>query len=643
MGFLNYPAKGLLRGARGLNLVDYLLNLGPDSTLKSKDMFFYGETLRRRNGFSLYSSEDWSAFNWAGSFEFIDNNSTARLLAFRSNGDLYEIQSESASALIASGLGTERTASFAVGFGSAFMVNGDDPLKRIDPPADPSYPSVVRVAGVPAAPSLVVSAGSAGGQTGDYLAIATAVIEDGRGNKLLESDWSLVQVIELTDQKLSGTVTPAAPLDSRVTHFYIYRTDAGGASPKYLTKVTAAAPSFVNVSAVDSALGSYAPLKGNNIPPPNAPEIVVISGSRCVLVIGSTLYISPRALNAYAAESFPFTLVTPSAGPIKAACSIPNPGGTPGTNGFFYAKESSCGILFSTDPNQPIAELSPTVGIINSKALALRGRGIFFVDRKRGVMWWPGEGAQIYAVGDRIAAVITGEGYQNIPANIGDRNVSLTVWRDMLLLTVRDNSAYQYANKVYIMNLLSFEANAFKYGPENAAVWAGPWTGPGFYQFVPRADGSLLLFDNANKYLSYWDSTTFKDWIAGAAVAALPVVRFATCLAEVLEVNKRIHQIYFVCYSNANSSARLIGEESRFDLSDIILTPSSYSDIAFLDIEALDISVGGQAWKSEGEIDWSAVAEWFILEIATASGDADWIFVGAKMLYTRTGIVRTYA
>lgn len=642
MGFQSYPAKGLLRGQRGLNLVDYLMNIGPESMLKSKDMNFFRRTLRRRRGFTLHSTEDWSASTWRGGCEFQDDYGNARLLVARGDGKVKEIQDEDTSADVLTGLGADRETYFANGFGSSFMVNGDDPLQRIDATSNPALACTARVAGVPVPPTLTVTAGTAVGQTGDYIYTATAVIEDGAGNRLLESDWSILFQLTLANTKQSGTLVAGA-VDARVTHYYIYRSEASGASPKYLTKCTKAAAAFTNVDVTDLALGAFAPTRGRNIAPPDAPELVALSGSRMVLAKGPVLYISPPSLNAYDVETFPYQLRAPASGAIKAVHAIPNPGATLGTNSLFFANETSCHVLPNTDPTQKVATLSPEIGIMNSAAIATRGRGIFWVDRKRGVIWWPGEGREIYAVGDKILSVITGKGYQGVAANIGDNHVSLTIWDDKLLLTVRDDSAKDSANKVYLMNLLAFEQDMLKVGPEAAAAWAGPWEGPGFYRFIPQSMGGLILMDNEYSQLSVWDETTFKDSLGGVDTAALPAVRLGTCLAEVLETNKRIHQVYLVAYSNANSLLRLIGEESRFDIPGIVLTAASYGDIEFEDIELVDIETAGQAWKSEGEIDWAAVAEWVLPEFSTLDGVNDWIWTGAKFLYTRTRITRTYA
>lgn len=642
MGFLTYPAKGMLRGQRGLNLVDYLLNLGPDSKLKANNLYFFRRTERRRHGFQRYSTEDWSDYIWRGGHEFLDDSGNARLLVARDNGHVEEVQDPTTHASVLTGLAANRETYFATGFGVTFAVNGDDLLRRLDATSNPATPCTGRIAGVPAPPSIAVTAGAAGGQTGDYLFCATAVMEDGLGDPLLESDWSDLFQITLLNQKQSGTVTPGA-VDTRVTHFYIYRTDASGAQPKYFTKVTAASPVFTDVSVADTALGIFPPTRGLNIAPPDSPELLALAGSRLFLAKGRTLYGSSRSLNAYDCEAFPYQVEVPGAGSIKMLCSVPNPGGTPGTNALLIGMESSTYILFGSDPTQPLTELTPGIGIMSSAGIVIRGGGVFWVDRKRGVMWWPGEGKTVYSVGDRIGAVITGDGYQGVSPNLGDGNVSLSIWKDNLLLTVRDDSAKACGNKVYTMGLIAFEQLVANAGPEASAVWGGPWEGPGFYRFIPRIDGSLILLDNENRYLSVWDATTFKDYIAGVDVGAQPIVQLGTCLSEILEMNKRIHQVYLVAYANADSTLRLIGEESRFDIPDIALSAASYGDIPFEDIDPVDIPVAGQAWKSEGEIDWSAVAEWVRPEFATTDEDNDWIWVGTFFLYTRVHLTRTYA
>jgi hypothetical protein len=641
MGFLAYPQKDLLRGQRGLNMVDYLLNIGPEFTLKSQNVYFFRKTLRRRRGFTRLSTEDWSAASWVGGHEFLDAYGNSRLLVARGNGDILEYQSAAASAAVKAGLATDQETYFATLFGATFAANGDDPLQRIDATENPLVECTSRDAGVPAKPSLVVTAGTATGQTGDYAFVATSVIEDGSGTKLLESDWSDLFLLTLADTKQSGTVTPGE-VDARVTHHYIYRTDEGGAQPKYMTKVTAAAPVFTNVNVADSALGAFAPMRSKNAVPPTAPEKVIACGARLVLLKGNVAYFSPSGLNAYDLEAFPTQLTAPGPGPFKGGVAIPNPGGTPGTNSLFLGQENSCCVLFNCDPTRPLTNLSPEIGLMNSRAIATRGKGVFFVDRRRGVMWWPGEGEEIYGVGDLINSILTGEGYQSVSVNDGDANVTLSVWRDMLLLTVRDDNTKTGANKVYQMDLLAFERDLLKYGPGGAAVWAGPWTGPGFSRFIPMADRTLVLLDNQNRYLLKWDTTTFKDYIAGAEAAVLPAIRLGPSMRETLEENKRIHQFYLYAYANQNSSLRIIGEEGRIDLSDIALVPINYADLPVIDIPLVDIAVINEAWKSQAQVDWSVVAVWFIFEVSTADEDNDWIFVGVKALITRTKITVVY-
>ena len=109
-----------------------------------------------------------------------------------------------------------------------------------------------------------------------------------------------------------------------------------------------------------------------------------------------------------------------------------------------------------------------------------------------------------------------------------------------------------------------------------------------------------------------------------------------------MQTSKRIHQVYLVAYANTDSKLRLIGEESRFDIPDIPLTAGAYGDIPFEDIDPIDIPVAGQGWKSEAEIDWSAVAEWVTPEFTSEDEDNDWIWGGTYFLYTRVRQTRTY-
>lgn len=637
---LFYPPKSLIRGQWGLNLADYLLNVDPRHTLKSRNVYFYRKTVRRRRGFSRHSTEDWSAAVFRCGHEFSDDHGNTRLLVGRNGGTVEEIQSDSAHSTVVTGLTGGRDLLFVTGFGATFLANGADPMRRLDATSASGTPCSSRLAGIPArVENFTAAAGAAGARTGSYAFMATAVIEVG-GIKVLESDWSDLVEVTLASEAATFTWTDPKVADTRVTHVYLYGTRANGAEPYFIRKVALNATGYSNDDTADTALGALANVRGNRSAPPVAPTHVEISGTRLCLLQGKTIYFSRPAINSYDLEAIQAEVDLQIAGKPKAMKTILSKGTTINTNSLWVATDRACVIFNRTDPTQPQQLLSDEVGCIGADAVASRGSWLFWVDKKRGVMFWPGEGREIYCVSEDINPIFHGGGNQSLTANQGDEYITLRVWNDMLVVTIRDDSSKSGANKVYQMDLLSFARDLLNLSPENAAVWAGPWDGPGFHRLIPLSDGGLVVLDNENREILAWDSTTFKDYLDGELVGAQPAVRYGPALQETLEERKRLGRFYFFVKHGADSKLRVVGEEGLFDYPGITLKRSGYPDLAILDdLELTDIEILKDSGRAEAAMDWSFCAPWFQFEVYTDDHDNDWEVGGARVAYTRQKVL----
>lgn len=645
MPHLFYPPKNILRGKRGLNLTPkYLLNVDAEHLLKSQDCYYVQSQLRRRQGFSRHSTEDWSAAIFRGGHVFVDDSDNVRLLVGRNGGTVEEIQSAAAHATVLNGLTAAKELVFATGFGATFVANGADTLRRLDATANPAVACTGRLAGIPAkVAGFGAALGAAGARNGDYAFMATAVIESG-GAVQLESDWSTLIELTVTADAITFTWTDPSIADSRVTHVYLYGTKVGGIEPYFIRKVALPATTYVNDDTADTALGALAAVRASKTTMPSAPVHVVISGTRLVAFKGKTAYFSRPATTSYDLEAIERQVDLQIPGSFKAAISIPSVGQAVNTNSLWVATDRGCVVFYQTDPTLPQQHLSPEIGCVGPQAVVLRGTGVFWVDKRRGVMYWPGPGAgaKVYCVSEKITPVFKGGGSQNLTANQGDENITLTIFGECLKLTVRDDTGYTGANKVYYMDLAGFERNMGTMGPEAAAVWGGPWRGLGFHRLLALPDGGLIVLDNQYKQILKWDTTTFTDYVNGGATTApaYPIVRFGPAMQEYLEERKRLHRFYWFGRHGADGTLRVIGQDGQFDYPGIVLKRSGYADISILDgIPLVDIEILKDSGRAEAAMDWSFIAPWFQFEISTPSATEDWEMGGWRVTYTRQKVM----
>lgn len=660
------PAAGPaeVRLKNGLNLNDNLLEMDREDAALLKNMVWSRNTLQRRKGFQRYSTESWSAITrWRGGTEFVDRWGNHRLLLATDTGKIVERQSTTAHADVVTGLSTLQEVHFAPAFGSLFTSNSQDASKRIDGGSVAGTPCTQRTMGPPVPiTGVAVNAGAAGNPNGTYIGIVTAVREES-GVKVLESDWSNLATKALALQQRVYTWTATA--DSRVTHYYIYGTDATGSVFYYLGKVTVGTLTYTD-NALDTAIVSNrpAPLQFRNGVPPVA-KYIVASGGRLVLLNLSTaqngFHCGIAGSDSFTVENFPIYdpvnlkfyqggnhLVTcPGHGEIKAGRAIGETGERSArANNLWVAQETSCYILPDSNPNNPLQEISSQIGCIGARAHAQYGQGIFFQSR-RGVEFWPGNGKVIYLVSDQISTVFTGGGPLNLTANQADTDITYAVDGDTLLVTVKDDSTKACANKVYCLDLIKFMKD-FNGAAGVAAVqgqtygrWAGPWQGNGYGYFIPLSDRSLILLDDQDITMLYRHATSYQDWVAGANSTASIRIMGGPVMKEFKMARNKLHFLDLFAFSNTNSSLRLIAENGAYDQSDITIEAITYA-FNWADITWTDLTWQYNTWHAEVCLPWSAVGAFFQLDITNTDATGDFVFYGYALRYSTVTRTRSF-
>lgn len=656
------PAEVQLK--RGLNLYDNLLEMDREDAAILKNMLWVRNTLQRRRGFQLFSTESWAAITkWRGACEFIDRWGNRRVLLGTDIGKIVEYQSASTHADIVTGLNTQQDIYFAKAFGAAFVINGQNTPKRIDGGSVSVTPCTQRDMGPPVAiANVALAAGVAGAPSGVYLGIVTAVREES-GVKVLESDWSNIATVTVTAQKLVFTWNASA--DSRVTHYYIYHTNATGSVMYYAGKVTVGTNTFTDNTA-DSAIiaNPPAPLQYRNGAPPIG-KYIVASGGRIAILNLSTaqngFQCSAPSTESYTLENFPVydvvnqkfytggnhLVLCPGDGPITAGRAIGETGERSArANNLWVAQEKSCYILTDTNPNNPLQEISSQVGCIGPRAHAQYGQGIFFQSR-RGVEFWPGNGKIIYLISDQINPVFVGGGNQNLTANQSDADITYEVDGNNLLITVRDDAAKTVANKVYILDLLNFMKNFQGFvGPgavEGAALgrWSGPWQNNGYGLFLALSNGSLLLLDNQDVTLLQRSTTSYQDWVGGANKTADIRILAGPAMKEIKMLRNKLHWFDLFVFSNTDSSLRIIGENGAYDQSGIAVV-ATVVNFNWADILWQDITWEYDTWRAETCLPWSAIANFWQFDITNMDSSGDFVFYGYALRYTSVLRTRTF-
>jgi hypothetical protein len=648
--------------SRGLNLNDNLLEMDREDACILKNLVWNRNTLQRRKGFQLDSTETWGD-KWRGGIEFIDRWGNRRLLVGTDAGKILEIQSASAHATIKSGLATLQEIHFAPAFGALFAVNGQDAPRRIDGNSVAGTACTDRTMGPPVPITGVgIAAGAAGILTGTYLGIVTAVREES-GVKVLESDWSNLATITLAAKQRVYTWNATA--DARVTHYYIYGTDATGSVMYYLGKVAVGTLTYTDNTSDALVVGNRpAPLQYRNGAPPVGEFIVHAGGRLHILALasqGNAFQSSIAGVDSFIIENFPtydtvnlkfysggnHQTILPGLGKIKAARALGETGAqSKKANDLWVAQETSCYLLPESNPNNPLQEISSQLGCIGQRAHAQYGQGIFFQSR-RGVEFWPGSGQVIYLVSDQITPIFTGGGNQNLTANQSDTDITYAVDGDTLLVTVKDDSTKACANKVYCLDLLkfmkSFQSAAGPGDLEGKALsrWAGPWQGNGYGLFIPQANRGLILLDNQDLTILYRHATSYSDWIGGANVTAALRILTGPAMQEFKMARNKLHYLDLFAFTNTDSMLRIIAENGLYDQSDILVEATNYA-FPWQDITWQDLTWQYNTWHSEVCMPWSAVGNFFQFDFTNADPSGDFVFYAYALRYSTAIRTRTF-
>lgn len=660
------PAAGPaeIRLKNGLNLNDNLLEMDREDASILKNMVWTRNTLQRRRGFQLYSTEDWSAITkWKGGTEFIDRWDNRRILLGTSTGKIVERQSISAHADVVTGLATLQDIHFAQAFGAVFTSNSQDTPRRIDGGSLAATACTSRVMGPPAIlAGVAMAAGAAGSPNGSYIGMVTAVREES-SIKVLESDWSNIATVTVVSQRL--VFTWSATADARATHYYVYQSTAGGSVMYYAGKV-AVGTLTLTVNVADTALIANRPaplIYRNGVPPVG--EFIVAAGGRVVVCALSSVqngfHCSAPGLNAYDVENFPIydttnlkfyqggnhVITCPGHGKVKAGRAIGETGDKSAkANNLWIAQESSCYILTETNPNNPLQEISSQIGCIGQRAHAQYGQGIFFQSR-RGVEFWPGNGKIIYLISDAISPIFTGGGNQNLTANQADTDITYAVDGDTLLVTVKDDSTKACANKVYALDLLKFMKD-FNGAAGVASVeghafgrWAGPWSGNGYGLFIPLSNRGLLLLDNQDITMLYRSSSSYRDWVDGANATAEIRIMGGPVMKEFKMARNKLHYLDLFAFSNVDSTLRIIGENGVYDQSNITVEALTY-DFDWDGLSWTDLTWQFNTWHSAICMPWAAVAAFFQFDFTNVDPTGDFVFYGYAVRYSTALRTRTF-
>lgn len=655
------PAEVTLKN--GLNLNDNLLEMDREDANLLKNMVWTRNTLQRRKGFQQYSTEDWSGITrWRGGTEFIDRWGNRRLLLATNTGKVVERQSASTHADVVTGLATLQEIFFASAFGALFTSNSQDAPKRIDGNSVGGTACTNRTMGPPVpVTGVAVAAGAAGNPNGTYIGIVTAVREES-GIKVLESDWSNLATKALVSQKRVYTWTATA--DARVTHYYIYGTDATGSVFYYLGKVAVGTVTYTD-NALDTAIVANTPAAmqfRNGVPPVG--KFIVNSGGRLVVLNLSTaqnaFQCGIAGSDSFTIENFPIydavnlkfyqggnsTITCPGNGEIKAGRAIGETGEKSArANNLWIAQETSCYLLTDSNPNNPLQEISSQIGCIGARAHVQYAQGLFFQSR-RGVEFWPGNGKVIYLVSDQITPIFNGGGPLNLTANQADTDITYTVDGDTLLVTVKDDSTKACANKVYCLDLIKFMKDFHSAG--YAVVegmtfgrWAGPWQGNGYGYFVPLADRSLILLDDQDITMLYRHATLYQDWIGGKNVTAGVRIMGGPLMKEFKMARNKLHYMDLFAFSNTDSSLRIIGENGAYDQSDITIAAINYN-FNWADIAWTDLTWQYNTWHAEVCLPWSAIGAFFQFDITNNDAAGDFVFYGYAVRYSTATRTRSF-
>jgi hypothetical protein len=626
----------------GINLLDRLLLMRSGESCILKDLYYKKDTLIKRYPFTRYSTEDWSSeAPFKGLTEYIDTDNNKRLLFATQIGKIHEYLTASSSVERVSGLTVGQDVFFSSILGRVVAVNGSDAPKVGDKTSWREFGAL------PAVSTLAVTPSGSGSFTGTWLHIVVPVKEIDSDTAEIYADWSNI-ITSIASANSQFDLTWTDVVDSRINKYWVFRTQIGVQGPFYrVARVNTGVQAYTDTTTDANLEVIKAPLSGRWGQAPTG-KFCAFSGSRLAMANFSSeenaVHVTMRVNNTYDCEGFPISdhkIYIPGDGPITGIAGIGDRGNESNrTNHLFIGQLKSCYLLPETDPKQKLIEISGEIGLINNRAIVQHGSYIFWVDGRKGLVFWKIGMDAPWVITDKIKPIFLGGGNQSLTENQADSDITLSIYEDQLLITVRDDSSKNGCNKIYLMDLNSFipddESTARK-----TARFTGPWEGPGFALMLELSDKTLLSFDNENEEILHHDSTATKDYIKGESINVKPRILTGPFLNTVLSPVKHVNYFYLYHYSESVPSVQLIGEYGTTQ-TPVIVTPITYGflwdDITWDDIEWLE-----PTWQAEGPVDWNARGKWFQLDINKDDSDIGYAFFGFALKYeTFEGIVTNF-
>lgn len=643
-----YPKSGILYPIKGLNKADNLMQVRPDEAIDLKNALFVGGTILQRSAFTELSETDFSSDGrFRGAHDYQAPGADARLLWYTNDGEIKEFLTASTEAVRVTGLATGIEGDFATAYDAVIFANGSD-TPRI------GRGTTWRAMGSPAAVSnlLVGTTGAAGIAAGTYLHIVVPVI-DVSGVAVVFADWSNIVKTTIGAAVTQFDLTWTDVVDSRVTRYLIFRTLAGGSDFRSIGVVNAGVGAFTDNFA-DSSLPVVVS-GGVSRPPPqyswgSAPiaKLAAFAGNRVVFgnipsgSLQNAIQTSRIAGTAYEAEGFPAdgsTIVRmPGNGDITALIPIGTTDPQGRANDLFIGQPTACYILPETNPDYPLTTISEYLGPINKNAWAKDGNWVFFHSR-RGVEFWPGSGRDIYLISDKIRPVFTGGGPQQISGNLSDSEISYTIAKNQLWITVRVGASSTGPDQVYLLDLQQFRAAFYPTVPSKGSRFSGPFkndepdsTHLGFGILLPRLDGSLVCFDSQNGRILKYDADGSQDYIAGTAYDIPLRIECTGLMREDATPQKILCNGKLYILSNSIVAVEIRTEFDRL-ISNLVMDPNSYG-FEWTDITWDDITWEFQTWYHDMVFEFcETVGKWFTYALTKTDSEANTAFGGMEIFF----------
>jgi hypothetical protein len=629
----------------GVNIQDNYLKMRVGEAEYLKDMLYQKDTPIKRDPFSQYNTEDWSGiYPFRGAHQYIDKSNVSRILAATSTGAITEIDTASHTDRV-TGLSVNTEVTFETALGRVITANGAE-APRVGDETD------WRVFGAIAAVSdLDVAATGSGSFTGTWYHIVIPVKEISEDVAEIYADWS--NVIETTAvSKAQFGLTWTDIVDTRIDKYWVFRTRAGNTGPYYrVARVDPGDESYTDTTTDANLSVIKSPLQGVWGTCPIA-KYVAYSGNRVAMgnLVNeeNAVQVSQRASGKYDVEAFhtgnQSKVLAPGNGPLTGIKAIGDRGDeTRETNHLFMGQNGSCYLLPETDPRQPLIEISGEIGLIGPGAIAQWNSYVFWVDKKRGLVYWRFGQDQPWKIGDKIDPVFFGGGNLKLLANQGDDNIKLEVWNDQLKIITKNNSTTTGGDRAYLLDLSSFIPADEKTARETAR-FTGPFYNQnsdqsktlGFSFCLPLLDRTLLLFDNQNGTILKNDSTATQDYIGGDLVNIQHRISTGALLAIGLSREKAITYAYVNHFSSSDHTLYVMGEYSKINVEvdlEVINTSYEWFDDDDETFPWETDSGDPYPWSydsfgSEGPVNWGAQGKWFRLDLQGNDTDKNYAFFG---------------